>query len=95
MLTALRAEFETEHADRPEQAAGWTEGTVLAVVRHQMLVIAGPGPHEPGDLILAQRDPCRETVATLPPVDSAWLPRTYAFARLIHGDADDVISGQM
>lgn len=92
MLTVLRAEFAIEHQDQPEYAE-WADGSVLAVVRNPVTDVHANVLAEPGDLILARRDACRSAVATLPPHDVAWLPRAYTFARLIHGDADDVISG--
>lgn len=88
MLEALRAEHAAEHAGRGTWA-NWADGTVLAVARKR--VTGGCWLFaEPGDLILVQRDPCREAAGTLPPRDIAWSPRAYAFTRLEPGDADDI-----
>ena len=94
MLTALRAEFDAEHAGQPEYS-DWADGTVLAVTGKRITDVHDSVLAEPGDLILVHRDPCRENVATIPAHDVAWMPRAYVLARLIHGDAEDVITGAM
>jgi hypothetical protein len=94
MLEALRAEFAGELGDFPDSAE-WLDGTVLAVARRQIRFGNGRVIAEPGDLLLVHRDPCRERVRTLPPVDVAWMPRVLTLAVLREGNADDVVTGAM
>lgn len=94
VLEALRAGFTAELADVPD-CMEWAGGTTLAVATRQIRFGTGQVIAEPGDLLLVRRDPHRDEVRTLPPRDTAWMPRICCMAVLGPGQTEDVITGVM